>query len=48
MNNDETIFIGIGSVNLEKVFPIGSVYINVGTSDPSVLFGGQWSKRGER
>lgn len=47
MNNDETTLIGIGSVNLEKIFPIGSVYINIGTSDPSVLFGGHWSKIGE-
>lgn len=48
MGNEETSTImSVGIVNLDKIFPVGSVYINVGESDPSVLFGGVWKKIGE-
>lgn len=48
MSNEEiTTIMSTGIMNLDKVFPVGSVYINVGENDPSILFGGSWEKIGE-
>lgn len=46
-NKETTTIMSMGIMNLDKIFPVGSVYINVGESDPSVLFGGDWEKIGE-
>ena len=31
-------------INVDLVYPIGSIYITTNTVDPSVLFGGKWER----
>lgn len=33
-----------GGLDLDKIWPIGSVYISVNSTDPSSLFGGKWEQ----
>lgn len=35
-------------LDLDKIWPIGSVYISVNSTDPSSLFGGKWEQLKDR
>lgn len=37
-----------GGLDLDKIWPIGSVYISVNSTDPSNLFGGKWEQLKDR
>lgn len=37
-----------GGLDLDKIWPIGSVYISVNSTDPSSLFGGKWEQLKDR
>lgn len=33
-----------GGFDLDKVYPVGSIYMSMGSTEPGTLFGGTWSK----
>ena len=33
-----------GGFDLDKVYPVGAIYMSMGETDPGTLFGGTWSK----
>lgn len=35
---------GGGGFDIDKVYPVGSVYLSMASTDPGALFGGTWSK----
>ena len=35
---------GGGGFDIDKVYPVGSVYLSMASTDPGTLFGGTWSK----
>lgn len=37
-----------GGLDLDKIWPVGSVYISVNSTDPSSLFGGKWEQLKDR
>ena len=39
---------GGGSVNIDDVYPVGSIYLSVNNTNPSVLFGGTWEQIEDR
>ena len=41
---DSVNIIFLNSNLVDKVYPIGSIYMNVNNTDPSLLFGGEWER----
>lgn len=44
INGEQVIPGGSGELDLDKVYPIGSIYMCVGDIDPNIDFGGRWIK----
>lgn len=36
--------ISSGGVSLDQVYPVGSIYMSVNSTDPATLFGGTWDR----
>lgn len=47
MENNELMITGGLGINLDKVYPIGSIYLSVSSTIPNELFGGVWEKFSE-
>lgn len=44
VNSITTVNGGGQNINFDQIYPIGSLYFNVGEVSPSTLFGGTWEK----
>lgn len=43
LKNDGTVD-GTSYVTLDQVYPVGSIYMSINSTDPSTLFGGSWTR----
>ena len=44
MNNNETAVLQLSMINLDRVYPVGSIYFSVSAISPNELFGGVWEQ----
>lgn len=44
MNNNETAILQSSMINLDRVYPVGSIYFSVSAISPNELFGGVWEQ----
>ncbi len=44
MENNELMMTGGLGINLDKVYPIGSIYLSASSTSPNELFGEVWEK----
>lgn len=44
LRGDGTWVNGTGSLTIDQVYPVGSIYMSVNSTSPSTLFGGTWER----
>lgn len=44
LNPQDVRHTAAGQIDVDVIYPIGSIYMTINQSDPAILFGGQWEQ----